>query len=178
MFSPLVMMLIGCGSPEPETNPSATPQAEAGSPKARPAAPPEPEAAPAGGWSNPGDGIPEIVEADSQTLPSGLRIVTTQVGPGAKPERAQKVKVHYHGWLAETGEQFDSSSNRGTPLEFMLGTGRVIRGWDEGLMQLTKGSKARLYIPAALGYGTSGAGRVIPPNADLVFDVWLVDIGG
>ena len=178
------LTLAACGSNEPAPAPDAATTAPATHEKqeAEPPAPaqredPAPEAATAS-WDSPGDGIPEIDESESQTTPTGLRIVRTVVGDGPRPERSQKVAVHYHGGLAENGEQFDSSSKRGKPLEFNVGQGRVIKGWDEGLMELTKGSKARLYIPANLGYGASGAGRVIPPNADLVFDVWLVDIGG
>jgi len=175
------LTLAACGSSEPVTAPDASPT-RPGRHEAEPAAPEQrqeaaPEAASAA-WDSPSDGIPEIDESESQTTPSGLRIVRTVVGDGPKPERSQEVAVHYHGWLAETGEQFDSSSKRGKPLEFMVGTGRVIKGWDEGLMELTQGSRARLYIPASLGYGASGAGRVIPPNADLVFDVWRVEVGG
>ena len=84
------------------------------------------------------------------------------------------VKVHYTGTL-ENGTKFDSSRDRGEPIEFQLGAGQVIRGWDEGLAQLKVGDKARLTIPPSLGYGARGAGGVIPPNATLIFDVELVD---
>ena len=90
------------------------------------------------------------------------------------PELGQVVSVHYTGQL-DDGTVFDSSVERGTPISFPLGQGRVIRGWDEGIALLNQGSKARLIIPSDLGYGASGSG-IIPPDATLVFDVELVEI--
>jgi FKBP-type peptidyl-prolyl cis-trans isomerase len=85
------------------------------------------------------------------------------------------VSVHYTGWL-ENGTKFDSSKDRGTPFSFALGGGQVIRGWDEGVAGMKIGGKRRLTIPADLGYGASGAGGVIPPNATLVFEVELLGV--
>ncbi len=175
----LSLLLVACD--DAPTEAPATPSAE----PAKGAAPAAAKKAPAGAvevstsgsWNVPGDGIPEIDESDTVTTESGLTIVTTEAGTGPKPVKGQNVQVHYHGWLADSGKNFDSSGKRGKPLSFAVGTGRVIKGWDEGLMALTQGSKARLKIPAALGYGDNGAGRVIPPGADLVFDVWLVGVG-
>ncbi len=174
----LSLFLVACGEAptEPATPPAKT---ETNQPKAVTPVVQEasPKVAPTGAWAMPGDGIPEIDESNTETTTSGLTIVTTELGTGPKPLKGQNVQVHYHGWLADSGTNFDSSGKRGKPLSFAVGTGRVIKGWDEGLMALPQGSKARLKIPAALGYGSSGAGRVIPPNADLVFDVWLVGVG-
>ena len=113
------------------------------------------------------------------TTASGLRYLETNEGTGGTPATGQTCHVHYTGWLNAGGDakgtKFDSSVDRGEPLAFPVGTGRVIKGWDEGLSTMKKGGKRTLYIPAALGYGTRGAGGVIPANADLIFDVELVD---
>ena len=106
---------------------------------------------------------------------SGLKYLITKSGTGAKPTSGQTVSVHYAGYLMN-GEKFDSSFDRNQPIEFPVGAGRVIKGWDEGIMLLNVGTKARLIIPPELGYGSRGAGGVIPPNATLVFDVELVEI--
>merc|ERR1712066_1121083 len=86
--------------------------------------------------------------------------------------------MHYTGTLASDGSEFDSSVKRGRPFVFKIGIGQVIRGWDEGVMQMSLGEKAKLAISADYGYGARGAGGVIPPNADLNFDVELLAING
>lgn len=108
---------------------------------------------------------------------SGLHYKIIQKGDGVKPNAGQTVAVHYTGMLPE-GTTFDSSYKRGNPIEFPIGMGHVIAGWDEGIMLLQKGDKARFVIPSDLAYGAQGAGGVIPPNATLVFDVELMDIKG
>lgn len=112
------------------------------------------------------------------TTPTGLKIQFQSQNGQEKPSTGDRVKVHYTGYLFENGEKgkkFDSSVDRGQPFEFQLGKGQVIRGWDEGIAQLGKGDKATLIIPAELGYGSQGAGGVIPPNATLLFEVELID---
>ncbi|TDH71728.1 hypothetical protein CCR75_007230 [Bremia lactucae] len=94
------------------------------------------------------------------------------------PRRGDTVVVHYSGKLAKDNHEFDSSRNRGEPFRFQIGVGQVICGWDEGVMRMSKGMIATLNIPAEKGYGKTGAGTVIPPNADLVFEVELLDIVG
>jgi peptidylprolyl isomerase len=173
----LSLLLVACGDAPSEAPAKTDAPAKEAAPENKTAHKHTVQVSASGEWNVPGDGIPELDESGAVTTASGLTIITTEVGPGPKPIQGQGVQVHYHGWLAETGVNFDSSGKRGKPLTFGVGTGRVIKGWDEGLMALTQGSKARLRIPAALGYGSSGAGRVIPPNADLVFDVWLVGLG-
>ena len=106
---------------------------------------------------------------------SGLYHKIIQKGDGPKPESGNTVSVHYKGMLAD-GTTFDSSYKRGNPIDFPVGMGHVIAGWDEGILMLNKGDKARFVIPSDLGYGAQGAGGVIPPNATLVFDVELMDI--
>tara|TARA_B100000497_G_scaffold127989_1_gene172331 strand:- start:13684 stop:14616 length:933 start_codon:yes stop_codon:yes gene_type:complete len=106
---------------------------------------------------------------------SGLRYKIIQKGDGIKPQKGQNVSVHYKGMFAEGGV-FDDSYKRGNPIEFPIGMGNVIPGWDEGILLLNKGDKARFVIPSHLAYGEAGAGGVIPPNATLVFDVELMNI--
>ena len=97
-------------------------------------------------------------------------------GDGPKPKTGDMVSVHYTGTLLN-GTKFDSSVDRGQPISLPIGVGQVIKGWDEGIMMLNQGGKAKLIIPPHLGYGSQGAGGVIPPNAWLVFDVELIKVG-
>ncbi len=106
---------------------------------------------------------------------SGLRYKVIQKGDGKKAEKGNTVSVHYKGQLAD-GTVFDSSYKRNSPLDFQVGVGQVIPGWDEGICLLNVGDKARLVIPSDLGYGSAGAGGVIPPDATLVFDVELMGV--
>lgn len=106
---------------------------------------------------------------------SGLHYRMDVEGDGQSPKAGQTVSVHYKGSLAD-GTVFDDSISRGQPIEFPIGMGRVISGWDEGILLLKVGGKARLVIPSDLGYGEQGAGGVIPPNATLIFDVELVKV--
>lgn len=113
------------------------------------------------------------------TTSSGLQYEDTVEGTGATPATGQTCVMHYTGWLYEDGKKgakFDSSLDRGQPFEFPIGTGRVIKGWDEGVASMKIGGKRTLIIPAALGYGARGAGSVIPPNATLIFEVELLDV--
>ena len=113
------------------------------------------------------------------TTDSGLKYVDTVVGTGAAPQRGQQCMVHYTGWLSDKGQRgkkFDSSVDRGQPLPIPIGVGRVIKGWDEGVLTMKVGGKRTLYIPSYLGYGPKGAGGDIPPNADLIFDVELLSV--
>ena len=112
---------------------------------------------------------------DTQITASGLKIIELQVGEGAEAASGQTVSVHYRGTL-ENGKQFDASYDRGTPFTFPLGAGRVIKGWDEGVVGMKVGGKRKLVIPPDLAYGSRGAGGVIPPNATLVFEVELLDV--
>ncbi len=107
------------------------------------------------------------------TTDSGLKYVVVEEGTGATPKPGDLVKVHYTGTLQD-GTKFDSSVDRGEPIEFVLGRGQVIPGWDEGIGLMKVGGKAKLIIPPDLAYGESGAGGVIPPNATLNFEVELV----
>lgn len=109
------------------------------------------------------------------TTPSGLQYKDLTVGDGEAARAGVTAVVHYTGWLLD-GSKFDSSVDRGTPFEFPLGAGRVIRGWDEGVASMNVGGKRELIIPADLAYGDRGAGGVIPPGATLKFEVELLGL--
>jgi len=117
----------------------------------------------------------EKLAAGFEKTESGLRYQFIQRGEGKKAANGKTVSVHYTGQLAD-GKVFDSSYPRKKPIEFPLGHGHVIEGWDEGIALLKVGDKARFVIPSHLGYGSRGAGGVIPPNATLIFDVELMDV--
>lgn len=110
-----------------------------------------------------------------QTTPSGLKYVDLLEGTGPNPQKGQRAVVHYIGTL-EDGTKFDSSVDRNEPYEFPIGVGRVIKGWDEGVMGMKVGGRRKLIIPSNLGYGARGAGGVIPPNATLIFDIELLGV--
>jgi len=110
----------------------------------------------------------------AKSVDSGLRYVITKMGSGENAAPGDNVTVHYTGMLLN-GEKFDSSLDRNQPFSFQLGQGMVIRGWDEGITYFNKGSEGTLYIPSTLGYGASGAGGVIPPNAVLIFEIQVLD---
>ncbi|AZI22787.1 peptidylprolyl isomerase [Chryseobacterium taklimakanense] len=117
----------------------------------------------------------DVLKAGMETTPSGLMYKINKKGTGKKAEKGNTVSVHYAGRLTN-GNEFDNSFKRGEPIEFPVGAGMVIRGWDEGLLMLNEGDEATFLIPPDLGYGARGAGGVIPPNAWLIFDVQLVKV--
>jgi FKBP-type peptidyl-prolyl cis-trans isomerase FkpA len=113
------------------------------------------------------------------TTPSGLTIIDTKVGTGATPRPGQTCVMHYTGWLyvnGKKGDKFDSSRDSGQPFEFKIGAHQVIAGWDEGIASMKVGGLRTLIIPPSLGYGSRGAGGVIPPNATLMFEVELLAV--
>jgi FKBP-type peptidyl-prolyl cis-trans isomerase len=112
-------------------------------------------------------------------MPDGLKYTDTTIGDGTEARPGKKVSVHYTGWLYDNGTKgakFDSSLDRGKPFQFALGAHQVIAGWDEGVAGMKVGGKRTLIIPPELGYGSRGAGGVIPPNATLIFDVELLGV--
>ncbi|NHZ37237.1 FKBP-type peptidyl-prolyl cis-trans isomerase [Massilia sp. CCM 8692] len=165
--------------PAPETPPAAT---QATPPAAEPVAPvtPAPAAQPPA-QAQPATPPGTVLLAEPVLDP--LVATDIKVGSGAEATAGSKVFVHYTGWLykpmatRQRGRQFDSSLSRGAPLEFVLGTGRVIKGWDQGVLGMKVGGKRTLVIPSYLAYGKRGApGGGIPPDADLIFDVELVNV--
>jgi FKBP-type peptidyl-prolyl cis-trans isomerase len=118
---------------------------------------------------------PTAVTGKPTTTASGLEYWETKKGSGKLAEKGKKVSVHYTGWLTD-GKEFDSSRDAGEPIQFQLGVGEVIKGWDEGIAGMKVGGKRQLRIPPALGYGARGAGSAIPPNATLIFDVELMGV--
>ncbi|AGA28913.1 FKBP-type peptidyl-prolyl cis-trans isomerase [Singulisphaera acidiphila] len=111
---------------------------------------------------------------------SGLQYKDLVVGTGKSPAPGQTCVMHYTGWLWQNGKKkrksFDSSRDRGNPFPFAIGKGEVIEGWDEGVATMKVGGRRLLLVPASLGYGEKGAGRAIPPNATLLFDVELLSV--
>src|SRR3989344_2231136 len=114
---------------------------------------------------------------NQQEQVSELKIEDLQVGTGKQTQASDKVSVHYAGPLPD-GKKFDSSLDRNQPFEFSLGSGQVIKGWDQGIVGIRVGGKRKLTIPASLAYGDHGVGGVIPPGATLVFDVELLSVNG
>ena len=121
------------------------------------------------------DDYTNVDSDDYQTSATGLQSYDFEVGEGTAAQTGDSVAVHYTGWL-EDGTKFDSSLDRGSPFTFVLGTGGVIAGWDEGLEGMQVGGKRQLRIPSELGYGASGSPPAIPPNATLIFEVELMGI--
>lgn len=123
-----------------------------------------------------GNASPTKVTGKPVSTVSGLQYWDIVVGTGTTAVAGKNVSVHYTGWLTD-GKKFDSSVDRGQPFNFPLGGGRVIKGWDEGVAGMKVGGKRQLRIPPELGYGARGAGGAIPPNATLIFDVELLEVG-
>jgi len=124
----------------------------------------------------------EASMSDDPSLITDLQVIDIVVGDGALAEPGNSVDVHYTGWLYDPseadnkGSKFDSSVDRGEPFSFPLGQGRVIAGWDNGVAGMRVGGQRVLVIPPAMGYGSRGAGNVIPPNATLLFEVELLGV--
>lgn len=114
-------------------------------------------------------------QSDTNVTSSGLKYLVVEKGTGQKAEANKSVEVHYTGYFLD-GRIFDSSIERNEPIDFVLGTGKVIKGWDEGIALMNVGDKLRLIIPSGLAYGEKGAGSTIPPNSTLIFDVELISV--
>jgi hypothetical protein len=116
-----------------------------------------------------------LAQSDTVTTASGLKYIVVKEGNGKKAKVGAAVEVHYTGWLTD-GKKFDSSRDRGVPIEFTLGEGQVIKGWDEGIALMRVGGKMRLIIPPELAYGSKAVGDIIPANSTLIFDVELMSV--
>lgn len=154
VLSAAFLVAAGCGGDKPNTSGTSAPGSQGSS----------------------GAAGPMKVTGSPTTTASGLQYWDIVVGTGAPAVVGKGVKVHYSGFLT-TGEKFDSSRDRGEPFVFQLGAGEVIKGWDEGVAGMKVGGQRQLRIPPGLAYGSSGAGGTIPPNATLIFDVELLDVG-
>jgi len=159
----LVVVAASCSQSEaPKPEAASTPQSAADAVSPPPiGATPQPAAAAAA--PQPGATVTE------------LKIEDSKIGTGAEAVTGKSVMVHYTGWLTD-GTKFDSSKDRNEPFSFQLGAGQVIKGWDQGVAGMKVGGVRKLTIPPNLGYGASGAGGVIPPNATLVFEVELLGV--
>ncbi|BDT61161.1 MAG: FKBP-type peptidyl-prolyl cis-trans isomerase [Janthinobacterium lividum] len=173
VFAALVLAAAGATAQD-----SATQQQDASKPTTQPA--PEQQNVPQATQ-------PQTVQPQAEAVvPAAptpqVEIIDRVVGKGKEASVGSKVQVHYTGWLhkplapKQRGKKFDSSLDRGDPLEFQLGAGMVIKGWDQGVQGMKVGGKRTLIIPSALAYGKRGAGGMIPPDADLIFDVELVNV--
>ena len=127
----------------------------------------------------------EITTGDTKKMDEKIQelvIEDSKVGEGREAEKGLSISVHYTGWILDSsktdkkGDKFDSSLDRREPFTFVLGVGQVIKGWDQGFDGMTIGGKRTILIPSEMGYGSKGAGNVIPPNADLIFEVELLEI--
>ena len=156
----LIATSIGCKKTDQSssTTPASTPETSA----------------PQATTPNPSSSATSMPSGSEVKMPSGLVYVDVKVGDGALAEGGKRVSVHYTGWLTD-GTKFDSSVDRNEPFMFELGSGQVIRGWDEGVKGMRVGGKRKLTIPSDLAYGPEGRGP-IPANATLIFDVELLDV--
>ena len=125
--------------------------------------------------ATPNTDAPTKVTGDGVKTDSGLQYWDIRVGNGEVAKEGSRVRVHYTGWLT-TGKKFDSSVDAGTPFDFTIGNGEVIKGWEEGVTGMKVGGKRQLRIPPGLGYGADGYPPVIPPNATLIFDIKLLGV--
>ena len=127
----------------------------------------------------------EITTGDTKKMDEKIQelvIQDTKVGEGRESEKGLSISVHYTGWILDAsksdkkGDKFDSSLDRKQPFNFVLGVGQVIQGWDQGFDGMKIGGKRTILIPSEMGYGSRGAGNAIPPNADLIFEIELLEI--
>ncbi|QOY94102.1 FKBP-type peptidyl-prolyl cis-trans isomerase [Massilia sp. UMI-21] len=179
------LMLAACAASAQDT---ATQQQDASKPTTQP--PPEQQTVPQASQPQavqpqgvtPQEAAPQAEPVMPEPPAPQVEIIDRVVGKGREATIGSTVLVHYTGWLhkplapKQRGKKFDSSLDRGDPLEFQLGAGRVIKGWEQGVAGMKVGGKRTLVIPSALAYGKRGAGGMIPPDADLIFDVELVKV--
>jgi peptidylprolyl isomerase len=161
----VVLLAVGCSSEPKKSEPAKAPPKGSAPPASQPTEPASQPMQPAGG---------DAKVSSLTTTPSGLQYRDDKVGTGATPTKGQTIVVHYTGTFTD-GKKFDSSYDRNEPIEFPIGVGRVIKGWDEGVGSMKVGGKRHLVIPPELAYGHDGRDG-IPADSTLVFDVELLEV--
>ncbi|MCB9764996.1 MAG: FKBP-type peptidyl-prolyl cis-trans isomerase [Alphaproteobacteria bacterium] len=154
----MLIIALACATGSPDSSPASPVRSAADYP-----------------WAYPGDGIPPLSSTDTIEWPGGLVQTVIEPGDGPIPREGAMVAIHFNGWLAESGKLIDSSAISGKPVQFLLGQGRVLQGWDQGISKMRVGERSRFQVPSELAFKKYGSpDGTVPPHADIVYDIWLV----